>query len=111
MLVDTPGIFTPRRRLDRAMVTLGLERGRRAPTWSVHLVDAEAELAAGEQRPGLGARTLGVQDAQTIIEGLQKPSSIKAILALNKIDRIKRDTPAGRRPPACSRPAPTPRSS
>jgi GTPase len=81
VFVDTPGIFKPRRRLDKAMV---------AAAWSgagdadavVHLVDA-AELS---ERPNGRAAA----DTQSIIEGL-KAAGRKAALALNKIDAIKRE--------------------
>jgi len=81
IFVDTPGIFQPRRRLDRAMV---------AAAWSgagdadavVHLVDA-AEVTA---KPNGHAAA----DTTSIIENLQK-SQRKAALALNKIDAMKRE--------------------
>src|SRR5271155_3980487 len=44
VLVDTPGIFKPRRRLDRAMVRAAWNGAEDADA-VVHLVDAEAELA------------------------------------------------------------------
>jgi GTP-binding protein Era len=55
----------------------------------VHLVDAQAELAAeaGEGRP---ADKLAVQDAETIREGV-KAAGRQAILAVNKIDGVKRE--------------------
>jgi len=81
IFVDTPGIFKPRRRLDRAMV---------AAAWSgagdadaiVHLVDA-AEVS--EHPNGHAAA-----DTASIIENLQKTER-KAVLALNKIDAMKRE--------------------
>lgn len=81
VFVDTPGIFKPRRRLDRAMV---------AAAWSgagdadaiVHLVDA-AEVSA---HPNGHAAA----DTTSIIENLQKTER-KAVLALNKIDAMKRE--------------------
>jgi GTP-binding protein Era len=79
VFVDTPGIFKPRRRLDKAMV---------AAAWSgagdadavVHLVDA-AEVS---EKPNGHAAA----DTASIIEGL-KTSNRKAGLALNKIDAMK----------------------
>ena len=79
VFVDTPGIFKPRRRLDKAMV---------AAAWSgagdadavVHLVDA-AEVS--EHPMGHAAA-----DTASIIEGL-KATDRKAALALNKIDSMK----------------------
>ena len=88
VLVDTPGIFTPRRRLDRAMV--------RSP-WSgaedadavVHLVDAHAEIAV-EDGTAKAAERRCAEDTANIRAAL-KSSGRKAILALNKIDLVKRD--------------------
>ncbi len=88
VLVDTPGIFSPRRRLDRAMVRSAWGGAADADA-VVHLVDVQAELAVGES----GARSAdrrSAQDVQTIIEGL-KTAGRKAILVLNKIDGVKRE--------------------
>lgn len=88
VLVDTPGIFQPRRRLDRAMVRAAWGGAEDADV-IVHLVDAAAEIAAGE--PGAkGADRKAAQDVESIVEGLKK-SGRKAILALNKIDQVKRE--------------------
>jgi GTP-binding protein Era len=88
VLVDTPGVFKPRRRLDRAMVRAAWAGAEDADV-VVHLVDAQAELAAeaGEGRP---ADKLAVQDAETIREGV-KAAGRQAILAVNKIDGVKRE--------------------
>jgi GTP-binding protein Era len=88
VLVDTPGIFTPRRRLDRAMVRSAWTGAEDADA-VVHLVDSAAELASGEGE-GRGADRRSAQDVQTIIEGL-KGAGRQAILALNKIDLLRRD--------------------
>jgi len=72
--VDTPGIFAPRRRLDRAMVAAawsGVEDADR----TVFLVDA----ARGVDR-----------DTRGIIDRLGERGQ-EAILALNKIDLVRRD--------------------
>lgn len=74
IFVDIPGIFAPKRRLERAMV---------AAAWSgaddadllVLVVDCSATRRDG--------------DTATIIEGLKKQQR-RAILVLNKIDTIKR---------------------
>ena len=88
VLVDTPGIFSPRRRLDRAMVRSAWGGAEEAEV-TVHLVDVQAELAAAE--PGAkAADKRAAQDVETIVEGL-KASGKQVILALNKIDGIKRD--------------------
>ncbi len=88
VLVDTPGIFAPRRRLDRAMVRSAWG-GAEGADGVVHLIDVQAELAVGEGA-GSPADKRAVIDVQTIIEGL-KLSERKAILALNKIDGVKRE--------------------
>jgi GTP-binding protein Era len=88
VLVDTPGIFSPRRRLDRAMVRSAWGGADEADV-TVHLVDVQAELAADE--PGAkSADKRSAADVQMIIEGL-KTAGKKVILALNKIDGIKRE--------------------
>lgn len=88
VLVDTPGIFAPRRRLDRAMVRSAWGGAEEADA-VVHLVDAHAELAAAE--PGAkSADRRSAADVASIIEGL-KGAGKQAILAINKIDGLKRD--------------------
>ena len=92
VLVDTPGIFRPRRRLDRAMVRAAWGGAEDADA-VVHLVDAESELAAAE--PGAkAADRRAAEDVRTIIAGL-KASGRQAILALNKVDRVRRDALLG----------------
>lgn len=91
VLVDTPGIFKPRRRLDRAMVASAWSGAEDADA-IVHLVDAQAQLAAEEK--GTAADRRSAEDTETIIEQL-KTSGAKAILALNKIDGMRRDTLLG----------------
>lgn len=88
VLVDTPGVFAPRRRLDRAMV---------AAAWSgaddadaiVHVVDAAAASRVLKGRKG-GQDARAEEDTHRVIDGLKAAGST-AILALNKIDLIKRD--------------------
>ncbi len=70
--VDTPGIFEPRRRLERAMVASAWKGADDADAL-IHLVD--------------GTRGLD-PDARRIMAGL-KASGRKCILALNKIDALK----------------------
>ncbi len=88
ILVDTPGVFTPRRRLDRAMVRSAWAGADDAEA-VVHLVDAEGEIAVME-RGASAAQHRSAEDDRTIVERL-KQSGRKAILALNKIDSVKRD--------------------
>ena len=75
VFVDTPGLFRPRRRLDRAMV---------AAAWG-GAADADIIVLLVEAHRGL---TDGVQ---TILDTLRDRVSPKQVvaLAINKIDRIK----------------------
>jgi GTPase len=72
--VDTPGIFAPRRRLDRAMV---------AAAWS-GAEDADATVLLVD-----AARPIG-RDTHRILDRLAVRGR-KSILALNKIDLARRD--------------------
>ena len=89
VLVDTPGIFQPRRRLDRAMVRAAWGGAEDADA-VVHLVDAAAEIAAAEGG-AKAADKRAAQDVETIVEGL-KAAGRQVILALNKVDMVKRET-------------------
>ncbi len=80
IFIDTPGIFAPKRRLDRAMVRAAWAGASDADAIVV-LVDA-ADASAHPN--GLAA-----QDTDRIVEGL-KQAGKKAALALNKIDGMKR---------------------
>jgi GTP-binding protein Era len=75
VFVDTPGIFQPKRRLDRAMV---------AAAWA-GAADADIVVLLVDAQKGVTG------DARRIIEGLKKAGR-KAILALNKIDLVRRDS-------------------
>lgn len=75
IFVDTPGIFVAKKRLERAMVAAAWEGANDADI-IIFMVDA----------------TRKIEDSTRIIaEGL-RDSSKKAILVLNKIDLVKRDT-------------------
>jgi GTPase len=74
ILVDTPGIFKPRRTLDRAMVDAAWT-GARDADMVVMLIDAAK---------GLDDQTLAILERT-------KDLSIPCVLALNKIDRIRKD--------------------
>jgi GTP-binding protein Era len=74
VLVDTPGIFAPRRRLDRAMV---------AAAWAGAADADETVLLVDAARPG-------DPDTERIVARL-KQLGRRAILALNKIDLVRRD--------------------
>jgi len=83
VLVDTPGIFKPKRRLDRAMVRSAEEQAEGADV-IVHIVDAHAE-----ESPKPGDRK-SAEDAAMITESY-KAAGKQAILALNKVDLVKRE--------------------
>jgi len=72
VLVDTPGIFKPRRRLDRAMVTTAWGGAKDADLILV-LIDAERGIKG---------------DAERLLEGLSEVRQPK-VLVLNKVDRVK----------------------
>lgn len=74
VFVDTPGIFAPKRRLDRAMVAAAWE-GAQDADQVVFLIDAAKGIRADEQK---------------IIDGLSEAGR-KVIVALNKVDSVKRD--------------------
>ena len=74
VLVDTPGIFRPKRTLDRAMVE---------NAWG-GAGDADAVVLLVDGRPGL------TDDAKAIIAQLEQTKT-KAILVINKIDVMSRE--------------------
>jgi GTP-binding protein Era len=74
IFVDTPGIFLPRRRLDEAMVNAA---------WA-GATDADVVLLLVDARAGL------TEDVNRIAEKL-KQSPSRRVLALNKIDLVKRE--------------------
>lgn len=73
IFVDTPGIFAPRKRLDRAMVNAAW-RGAADADLIVLLVDATR-------------RTLD-DDSRAIVDSLKREKK-RAILAINKVDAVK----------------------
>jgi len=75
IFIDTPGIFAPKRRLERAMVHAA---------WS-GAADADIVLLVVD-----AARKSVTEDTHRIIEGL-RGAGRKAILVLNKIDLVKRE--------------------
>jgi GTPase len=78
VFVDTPGIFAPRRRLDRAMVKAAWAGAEDADE-TVLLVDAARGVDA---------------DTRQIVGRLEERGR-RAILALNKIDLVRRDSLLG----------------
>lgn len=75
VFVDTPGIFAPKRRLERAMVAAAWEGAKEADI-DVVLVDASRGLDA---------------DTRRILDGLKTAGKRRAVLALNQIDKVKRE--------------------
>ncbi len=88
VLIDTPGIFKPRRRLDRAMVRAAWGGAQDADA-VVHLVDASSEIAVAEGKASASDRRCA-DDTASITAALPKDRR-KAILVLNKIDLVRRD--------------------
>ena len=74
VFIDTPGIFSPRRRLDRAMVTTAWGGARDADLVLV-LIDAERGIRG---------------DAEAMLAALSDVRQPK-VLILNKIDRVKHE--------------------
>ena len=74
VFIDTPGIFEPKRRLDRAMVSAAWKGSE----------DAESTVLLVDARRGV------TEDVERIIKGLQNAKR-DTILALNKIDGMKRE--------------------
>ena len=83
ILIDTPGVFAPKRRFDRAMV---------AAAWSaiegvdaiVHVVDVAAHASKAT-----GAERHSVEDSHTITKALDD-REVGSILVLNKVDAVDR---------------------
>ncbi|WP_262690466.1 GTPase Era [Kordiimonas aestuarii] len=74
VFIDTPGIFAPKRRLDRAMVNAAWKGSE----------DAETTLLLIDAKKGLN------EEARHIVDGL-KGAGRRAILAINKIDTVRRE--------------------
>lgn len=72
VLIDTPGIFAPKRRLDKAMV---------ASAWA-GAADADQVLVLVDSAKGLD------EDVERLFERLAGAPAKKPILVLNKVDRV-----------------------
>jgi len=75
VFIDTPGIFTPKRRLDRAMVSTAWG-GAKDGDLVLVLIDAERGIRG---------------EAEALLDSLADRHGHK-VLVINKIDQIKRDT-------------------
>ena len=83
VLVDTPGIFRAKKRLDRAMVKSAWSGAEDADA-IIHLIDASSWVA--DKTGNLtGAQKKSLEDDRRIIDTL-KETGKTALLALNKID-------------------------
>lgn len=78
IFVDTPGIFRPNRRMERAMVSAA---------WT-GAADADMVMLVVDARRGFS------DDVKAIVNGLME-SKRKAVLVLNKIDAVERGTLLG----------------
>ena len=74
VFIDTPGIFEPKRRLDRAMVNAAWKGSE----------DAESTLLLIDAKKGIN------DEVRHIVAGL-RAAGRRALLAINKIDTIKRE--------------------
>jgi GTP-binding protein Era len=81
IFVDTPGLFAPKRRLDRAMTKAAWETADDSDCL-VLLIDARAETRGGADA------TLG-EETEAILEALSHKKTPR-VLALNKIDAVER---------------------
>jgi len=95
VLVDTPGIFEPRQRLDRSMVHAAWSGVADADV-IVHVVDAPsyAKVHRGEEPSGQDKKA--AQDTDRVIKGLIKRTGGRSgerpvYLALNKIDEMEKE--------------------
>ena len=88
VLVDTPGVFEPRRRLDRAMVRSAWA-GVNDAEILLHVVDAEGEIAVAEGGASAAQRRSAADD-RAILERLRRESR-RPILVLNKVDAVRRE--------------------
>jgi len=75
VFIDTPGIFTPKRRLDRAMVSTAWG-GAKDGDLVLVLIDAERGIRG---------------EAEALLDSLADRHGHK-VLVINKIDQVKRDT-------------------
>lgn len=85
ILVDTPGIFEPKRKLDRAMVDAAWSGAQDAD-----LVALVVDVEAWRDRDKGGAARRAAEDTDRILLGLQR-SKRKAVLVLNKIDILRHE--------------------
>ena len=89
VFVDTPGLFAPKRRLDRAMANAAWGAAADADALAL-LIDARAEIAAtGKAGESQSAADLS-EATQTILATLKENTAPKVLL-LNKVDLVDRE--------------------
>jgi GTPase len=97
IFVDTPGLFAPKRRLDRAMAASAWGAAADADVLAL-LIDARQELggsaktergAASSDAPGGGLPHALSEQSETIMRALSE-SKTRKVLVLNKIDLVDR---------------------
>ncbi len=76
VFIDTPGIFTPKRRLERSMV---------AAAWD-GAADADQVVLVVDAHRGLD------DDTRAIIDRLRESGHARCVLVLNKVDLVRRET-------------------
>lgn len=86
VLLDTPGIFKTRRKLDRAMVRAALSGAEEADA-ILHLIDASGWVAKVTGKSMTGAQKRSVEDDERVIRDLKELGK-HAVLGLNKIDEF-----------------------
>jgi len=87
VFIDTPGIFAPKRRLDRSMVSAAWE-GTQGTDVTLLMVDAPAYLGSDNVKSKPQAKRARI-DTDAIIAKLKK-SETQVVLVINKIDLIPR---------------------
>lgn len=90
IFVDTPGLFAPKRRLDRAMAASAWGAAKDADMAAL-LIDARQEIASGAEHDVTvaGGAAAPSESTQKILEALRAVSKPR-VLALNKIDLVER---------------------
>jgi GTP-binding protein Era len=88
VFVDTPGLFAPKRRLDRAMANAAWGAAADADALAL-LIDARAEIAAAGKGGDSQAAADLSEATQTILATLRESAAPKVLL-LNKVDLTDR---------------------
>jgi GTP-binding protein Era len=88
VFIDTPGIFTPRRRLDRAMVAAAFQALEGADAILL-VVDAPSLITARTNDKASAAARRAAEDTDKIVAAL-KDRELKALLVLNKVDSLSK---------------------